>query len=151
VPEGPNQTPLDERLSGELLDHCAGRGRACLTSIHRRDGGTGARALCGVWPWGVLPSVTHQTTAGTVLTSLQCPGSGNQAAEGGELTMSHTARRRCPGCGRALGTVVGPTLALEDVPVLVTPHGVVVTCPDCRSERTWTLKRSAESEVTRRR
>jgi len=32
----------------------------------------------------------------------------------------HTARWRCPACGRDLGTVNGPTLALEDVPVLVT-------------------------------
>jgi endogenous inhibitor of DNA gyrase (YacG/DUF329 family) len=55
----------------------------------------------------------------------------------------HTARWRCPSCGRELGTVAGPTLALADVPVVVTPGGVVVTCPDCRAERTWTVKRSA--------
>ena len=57
--------------------------------------------------------------------------------------MPHAARWKCPGCGRELGTVVGPTLALEAVPVLVTPRGVVVTCPRCKAERTWTLKRSA--------
>jgi hypothetical protein len=55
----------------------------------------------------------------------------------------HTARWRCTGCGRELGTVAGPTLALEAVPVLVTPRGIVVTCPDCRAERTWTPKRTA--------
>ena len=51
--------------------------------------------------------------------------------------------RVCPACGRDLGKVLGPTLALEDVAVLVTPRGVVVTCPDCRTERLWTQKRSA--------
>ncbi len=57
--------------------------------------------------------------------------------------MPHTARWRCPACGRELGTVVGPTLVLAGVPVLVTPRGVVVTCPDCRTERLWMVKRSA--------
>jgi hypothetical protein len=57
--------------------------------------------------------------------------------------MPHTARWRCQACGRELGTVAGPTLALNDVQVLVTPRGVIVICPDCRAERTWTLKRTA--------
>ncbi len=57
--------------------------------------------------------------------------------------MPHAARWRCPGCGKEFGTVVGPTLAVEAVPVLVTPRGVVVTCPQCKAERVWTLKRSA--------
>jgi rubredoxin len=48
----------------------------------------------------------------------------------------HSARWRCPACGRELGTVVGPTLALEVVPV-------VVTCPDCRAKRTWTQRHGA--------
>jgi hypothetical protein len=53
----------------------------------------------------------------------------------------HTARWRCPSCGRELGTVDGSTLVLEGVPVQVTSRGVVVICPDCRVERTWALKR----------
>ncbi len=57
--------------------------------------------------------------------------------------MPHAARWRCPGCGKELGTVVGPTLVLEPAPVLVTPRGLVVTCPQCKAERTWTLRRSA--------
>jgi hypothetical protein len=54
--------------------------------------------------------------------------------------MPHAARWCCPSCGRELGTVVGPTLALDGVPAVVTPRGVIVTCPNCHAERFWTLK-----------
>ena len=57
--------------------------------------------------------------------------------------MPHTARWCCRDCGRELGQVVGVTLALDAVPAVVTPRGVAVTCPDCRAERFWALKRSA--------
>ncbi len=60
--------------------------------------------------------------------------------------MPHSARWRCPGCGRELGTVVGPTLRVDVervVQVVATPTGTTITCIDCRGERTWTLKRSA--------
>ena len=52
--------------------------------------------------------------------------------------MPHTTTWRCLACGREMGVVVGPTLALYAVPALATPRGLVVTCPDCRAERLWT-------------
>ncbi len=53
--------------------------------------------------------------------------------------MPHAARWRCLACGRELGTVRGPMLALDGVPVLVKPGGTVIAvCPACRGERTWT-------------
>jgi hypothetical protein len=58
----------------------------------------------------------------------------------------HTARWRCPGCGRDLGVIVGATLAvdMEQVAqVVATPKGTIVTCLNCRTERTWTLRRTA--------
>ena len=50
---------------------------------------------------------------------------------------------RCQGCHRELGTAVGPTLDVpgsEGLRVLATPQGLVVTCPDCKSERLWTWR-----------
>jgi hypothetical protein len=60
--------------------------------------------------------------------------------------MAHTARWRCPGCGRELGTALGPTLTVDPeqvVQVVVTPRGTAVTCAGCRAERFWSLKRGA--------
>ena len=60
--------------------------------------------------------------------------------------MPHAARWRCPGCGRELGTVVGPTVIVDVervAQVLATPKGTTVVCANCRAERIWTLKRSA--------
>lgn len=54
--------------------------------------------------------------------------------------MPHATAWRCRGCGRVLGTAIGPTLATEGVPALATPRGLVVTCPDCRTERTWSWR-----------
>lgn len=54
--------------------------------------------------------------------------------------MPNATTWRCQTCQRALGTVVGPTLALEAVPALATPRGLVVTCPDCRAERLWSWR-----------
>jgi len=52
--------------------------------------------------------------------------------------MPHSARWTCFQCNRLLGRVHGVTLAVEDARVLVTPGGVVVSCPTCKAERTWT-------------
>ena len=49
---------------------------------------------------------------------------------------------RCLICQHPLGTATGPTLALEAVPALATPRGLIVTCPDCGTERLWTWRRS---------
>ena len=57
--------------------------------------------------------------------------------------MAHSARWRCTGCDRELGTATDRTLTLEGLLVQVTPRAVVVMCPDCRAERLWTQKRSA--------
>ena len=60
--------------------------------------------------------------------------------------MPHGARWCCSGCGRELGTVVGPSLSVDVervAQVLATSKGTTVTCADCKAERTWTLKRSA--------
>ena len=60
--------------------------------------------------------------------------------------MPHGARWCCPGCGRELGTAADKALAVDVAHVtrvLVTPKGAVVTCAECRAERTWTSKRSA--------
>ena len=57
--------------------------------------------------------------------------------------MPNTTVWRCQACQRELGTANGPTLDLagaEGLRVLATPRGVVVTCPDCRAERTWTWR-----------
>ena len=54
--------------------------------------------------------------------------------------MPHSTVWRCRACGRELGTIIGPTLSLQDVPVLATPQGLVVTCPECRTERLWTWR-----------
>ncbi len=54
--------------------------------------------------------------------------------------MPHTTTWRCQACHRQLGTAIGPTLALEAVPALATPRGLVVTCPDCKAERLWTWR-----------
>ena len=47
---------------------------------------------------------------------------------------------RCQACRRQLGAANGPTLALDGVPALATPLGLVVTCPDCKAERLWTWR-----------
>lgn len=64
--------------------------------------------------------------------------------------MPHAVTWYCHACGLALGTVKGPTLqvvpATTERPapaVLVTPRGVIVTCPSCRADRTWSLRASA--------
>ena len=54
--------------------------------------------------------------------------------------MPNVTTWRCRGCRRALGTANGPTLALDGVPALATPLGLVVTCPDCKAERLWTWR-----------